>query len=61
MARSKSETLTFRTTPEIKDLLRQAAEREHRSVSSMVEILILEYAKAAKLGVARAGKQRPVA
>lgn len=49
MARSKSETLTFRTTPQIKELLRLAADREHRSVASMVEVLILQYAKSAKL------------
>lgn len=49
MARAKSETLTLRTTPEIKELLRLAAEREHRSVASMVEILILQHAKQAKL------------
>jgi hypothetical protein len=56
MARAKSETLTLRTTPEIKELLRQAAEREHRSIASMVEILILQYAKVAKLGLRRGGK-----
>lgn len=51
MGRAKCESLTFRTTPEIKDLLRQAAERERRSAASMVEVLILEYARAAKLAV----------
>lgn len=49
MARAKSETLTLRTTPEIKELLRLAAEREHRSIASMVEMLILKHAKQAKL------------
>lgn len=51
MARAKSETLTLRTTPEIKELLRLAAEREHRSVASMVEILILQHAKQIKLPI----------
>jgi hypothetical protein len=51
MARAKSETLTLRTTPEIKELLRLAAEREHRSVASMVEILILQHAKQNKLPI----------
>jgi len=51
MARAKSETLTIRTTPEIKELLRLAAEREHRSVASMVEILVLQYAKQTKLAL----------
>ncbi|MBX9401009.1 hypothetical protein K4L06_06760 [Lysobacter sp. BMK333-48F3] len=49
MPRAKNQTLTLRTTREIKDLLRMAAEREHRSVASMVEILVLEYARQAKL------------
>ena len=49
MSRAKSETLTLRTTPEIKELLRMAAAKERRSAASMVEVLILEYAKAAKL------------
>lgn len=49
MSRTKTQTLTLRTTAEIKQLLRMAAEREHRSVASMVEILVLEYARQAKL------------
>ena len=49
MPRQKNETLTIRTTVEIKDLLRQAADREHRSLASMVEVLVMEYAKKAKL------------
>lgn len=57
MSRAKSETLTLRTTPEIKELLRMAADREHRSVASMVEVLILEYAKAAKLPAQRVRRE----
>lgn len=45
MARNKSETLSIRTTAEIKDLVRLAAERERRSVASMIEILVLSYAE----------------
>jgi uncharacterized protein (DUF1778 family) len=45
MARLKAETLSIRTTDEIKQLLRLAAERERRSLASMVEILVLEYAR----------------
>lgn len=45
MSRLKAETLSIRTTTEIKQLLRLAAERERRSVASMVEILVLEYAR----------------
>jgi uncharacterized protein (DUF1778 family) len=45
MPRNKSETLSIRTTAEIKDLLRQAADREHRSVASMMEVLVLMHAE----------------
>ncbi len=45
MPRLKGETLSIRTSPEIKELLRLAAQREHRSVASMVEILVLEYSR----------------
>ena len=49
MPRRKNETLTIRTTSDIKDLLRQAAELEHRSLSSMIEVLVRDYARQAKL------------
>ncbi len=45
MARLKAETLSIRTSVEIKQLLRLASERERRSVASMIEILVLEYAR----------------
>lgn len=45
MSRLKNETLSIRTSMEIKRLLRLAAEREHRSVASMIEVLVLAYAK----------------
>ena len=46
MSLLKDETLSIRTSSEIKQLVRLAAERERRSVSSMIEILVLEYARA---------------
>lgn len=49
MPRQKNETLTLRTTPDIKDLLKQAADKEHRSQASMIEVLVLDYAKRHKL------------
>ena len=51
MSRIKDETITVRTTPEIKRLLRLAADLERRSVASMVEILVLEYARAHNLNL----------
>lgn len=52
MTRTKNEVLTIRTTAEVKALLKLAAERERRSAASMVEVLVLEYAKSHGLGAA---------
>lgn len=46
MKRPKDETLSIRTSADIKQLLRMAAEKEHRSIASMMEVLILNYAQA---------------
>lgn len=43
MATGKISTLTLRIEPALKDALRAAAEREHRSIANMVEVLIREY------------------
>ena len=53
MSRTKDETLSIRTSIEIKQLLRIAAERDRRSVASMIEILVLKYAQANDLRVDR--------
>lgn len=43
MATGKTSTLTFRIEPALKEALRAAAEREHRSVANMVEVMIRDY------------------
>ena len=43
MATGKISTLTFRIEPALKEGLRAAAEREHRSIANMVEVLIRDY------------------
>lgn len=53
MTRLKDETLSIRTSAEIKQLLRMAAVGERRSVASMIEVLVLEYAKAHDLKPSR--------
>lgn len=58
MARTKNEVLTIRTTAEVKALLKLAAERERRSATSMIEVLVLEYAQAQGLAVADPGPRR---
>lgn len=43
MALLKSTNLNLRIAPEVREALREAAEREHRSISNMVEYLIVQY------------------
>ena len=40
---SKTTTLNLRINPALKDALRTAALREHRSIANMVEVLILRH------------------
>jgi uncharacterized protein (DUF1778 family) len=57
MPRNKCETLSIRTTAEIKDLIRLAAEREHRSVASMLEVLVLAHAEQTGLTISAKPKK----
>ncbi len=43
MVSPKTATLTFRIEPGLKEALRTAAAREHRSIANMVEVLIRDY------------------
>lgn len=43
MATAKTTTLTFRIEPGLKEALRAAADREHRSIANMVAVLIRDY------------------
>ena len=45
MATAKTTTLTFRIEPGLKEALRAAAAREHRSIANMVEVLIRDYCR----------------
>lgn len=43
MTTAKTTTLAFRIEPALKEALRTAAKREHRSIAKMVEVLIRDY------------------
>lgn len=45
MATTKLTTLTLRIDPMIKEGLRLLAEKEHRSLTNMVEVMIRDYCK----------------
>lgn len=41
----KTETTTLKMTPEVRDLWEQCAEQEYRSLTSMFEVMVRDYAK----------------
>jgi hypothetical protein len=43
MATAKTTTLTFRIEPALKEALRTAAAREHRSIANMIEVMIRDH------------------
>ena len=57
MATGKTSTLTFRIEPDLKEVLRAAADREHRSIANMVEVLIRDYCGRAGILITEAGAQ----
>ncbi len=54
MARTKISTLNLRVNPAIKQAVRRAAEREHRSVANMVEVLIRRHCAEAGIPIPEA-------
>ena len=51
MAKTKISTLNLRIEPGIKEAVREAAAREHRSVANMVEVLIRRHCDEAGIQV----------
>lgn len=43
MATAKTTTLTLRIEPSLKEALRAAAAREHRSIANMIEVMIRDH------------------
>lgn len=41
----KTETLNLRVSPELKDLVRRAAARDHRTIANFIEVLVREHCK----------------
>jgi len=54
MALTKTATLTLRIKPDLKEALRVAAHKEHRSIANMVEILIRDYCAENEISVSDA-------
>ncbi|MFT4606399.1 MAG: hypothetical protein ACI9V8_000550 [Urechidicola sp.] len=45
MSPKKATTLNLRVKPNIKEAIREAANRDHRSIANMIEILIRKYSE----------------
>lgn len=56
MATGKTTTLTFRIEPALKEALRIAAAREHRSLANMVEVLIRDYCERYGIAIPEQGE-----
>lgn len=60
MAKEQSVTVTLRVPEAIRELLRAAAEKDHRSMANMLEVLILRHCEANGISVSRRGaKHKP--
>jgi hypothetical protein len=51
MPRTKISTLNLRIEPGVKEAVREAAAREHRSVANMVEMLIRRHCSEADIAI----------
>jgi hypothetical protein len=57
MPSPKSTNLNLRIAPEVKDALKEAAEREHRSISNMMEYLIVQHCQRNEIEIKKLKKQ----
>lgn len=55
----KTETVNLRLSPRMKDLLRAAAAREHRTISNMIESLVLVYCEQNGIGDFHEHREEP--
>lgn len=46
MVKKKTATLNLRVDPLVKDAIKEAAERQHRSVANLIELLIRQHCHA---------------
>ncbi len=47
----KTSTMNLRVDPSIKEAVREAAEREHRSIANMIEVLIRNHCQAVGISI----------
>jgi len=49
--KTKTTTVTLRVTPELKAAAEAAAERDHRSLTGLIEVLILNHCKSQNIPI----------
>lgn len=54
----KTATMTLRVDPKIKAAVEAAAQRDHRSITSLIEVLILNHCQSVGLISVRTSKER---
>jgi hypothetical protein len=59
MATGKTTTLTFRIEPALKEGLRAAAVKEHRSIANMISVMIRDYCGRNGVAIPESGARDP--
>jgi uncharacterized protein (DUF1778 family) len=54
----KTDTLNLRITPELKELIRVAAESEHRTIANFIEVVVREHCEKKKIVSSQRAKSR---
>ncbi len=55
--KTKTTTLTLRVTPELKAAAEVAADRDHRSLTGLIEVLILNHCKSQNIPIVEQKKE----
>lgn len=55
----KTETLNLRVSPELKELVRVAAARDHRTIANFIDVLVREHCDRVGLGVGQEHPKKP--
>lgn len=51
MPRIKSDSLTIRINPVVKEALRRASRHDHRSIGNLIEVLVLDHCRKIKVEI----------
>lgn len=55
----KTETLNLRVSPELKELVRVAAARDHRTIANFIEVLVREHCDRLGIAIGQALTKQP--